>query len=52
VITEETLTAETFVQELLLLHENSNVHIENLSGFEPKEAVEKIIKEIECLQKN
>ena len=52
VITEETLTSETFVEELLLLHENSNVYLENLSGFEPKEAVEKIIIEIECLQKN
>ena len=52
VITEETLTTQTFVQELLLLHENSNVYLENLSEFEPTEAVERIIIEIECLQKN
>ena len=52
VITEETLTSETFVEQLLLLHENSNVYLENLSEFEPKEAVEKIIIEIECLHKN
>ena len=52
VITEEALTSEKFVQELWSLHENSNVYLENLSGFEPKEAVEKIIIEIECLQKN
>ena len=49
---EETLTTQTFVQELLLLHENSNVYLENLSEFEPAEAVERIIIEIECLQKN
>ena len=52
VITEENLTSETFLQELLLLKENSNVYLENLSGFEPKEAVERIITEIEGLQKN
>ena len=52
VITEESLTSETFLQELLLLKENSNVYLENLSGFEPKESVERIITEIECLQKN
>jgi len=52
VITEESLTSETFLQELLLLKENSNLYLENLSEFEPKEAVERIITEIECLQKN
>ena len=52
VITEESLTSETFLQELLLLKENSNLYLENLSAFEPKEAVERIITEIECLQKN
>ena len=52
VITEESLTSETFLQELLLLKEKSNVYLENLSGFEPKESVERIITEIECLQKN
>ena len=52
VITEENLTSETFLQELLLLKENSNLYLENLSEFEPNEAVERIITEIECLQKN
>ena len=52
VITEDSLTSETFLQELFLLKENSNVYLENLSGFEPKESVERIITEIECLQKN
>ncbi len=52
VIDEENLTSELFVQELLSLYENSRVFLENLSGFEPKEAVERIIFEIECLQKN
>ena len=52
VITEESLTSETFLQELLLLKENSDVYLENVSGFEPKEAVERIITEIEGLQKN
>ena len=50
-ITEETLTSETFVEELLLLHENSNVYLENYPDSS-QEAVEKIIIEIECLQKN
>ena len=52
VITEESLTSETFLQELLSLYENSSVYLENLSRFEPKEVVERIITEIECLQKN